>query len=85
MDLEHMPSIEPRVDKTADPKALARMYLRSFAKNMMTLRRLHIEGVAVDAACLNLVNAGQKPPLFAGEVAVLMHGRFSRTVPAGLA
>ena len=31
------------------------------------------------------VNAGQKPPLFAGEVAVLMHGRFSRTVPAGLA
>ena len=30
------------------------------------------------------VNAGQEPLLFAGEVAVLMHGRFSRTVPVGL-
>jgi hypothetical protein len=29
------------------------------------------------------VNAGQEPPLFAGEVAVLMHGRFSRTALAG--
>jgi restriction system protein len=30
------------------------------------------------------VNAGQEPRLFADEVAVLMHGRFSRAVPAGL-
>jgi hypothetical protein len=31
-----------------------------------------------------LVNAGQEPPLFDGEVAVLMHGWFSRIAPAGL-
>jgi hypothetical protein len=30
------------------------------------------------------VNAGQEPPLFDGEVAVLMHGWFSRIAPAGL-
>jgi hypothetical protein len=33
---------------------------------------------------LSRVNAGQEPPLFDGEVAVLMHGWFSRTAPAGL-
>ncbi|MDZ4175377.1 MAG: hypothetical protein U1D36_12985, partial [Hydrogenophaga sp.] len=32
-----------------------------------------------------LVNAGQEPLLFAGEVAVLMHGRFSRDGAAVLA
>ncbi len=30
------------------------------------------------------VSAGQEPPLFAGEVAVLMRGGCGRTVPAGL-
>jgi hypothetical protein len=40
---------------------------------------------ADNATASVVVNAGQEPPLFAGEVAVLMHGGFSRTAPAGLA
>lgn len=41
--------------------------------------------VASVAPLVMAVNAGQEPLLFAGEVAVLMRGGFSRTAPAGLA
>jgi hypothetical protein len=40
---------------------------------------------AAPGQLLFLVNAGQEALLFAGEVAVLMRGRFSRKAPAGLA
>jgi hypothetical protein len=40
--------------------------------------------LGVPAHITVLVNAGQEPPLFDGETAVLMHCWFSRIAPAGL-
>ena len=64
--------VDHRLDERIDRRQLANnRHLLSFRRKESD----HVEGV----------NAGQEPPLFAGEVAVLVHGRFKRTVRAGLA
>ena len=54
-DLAAAPSLETQIPKSTDPKGLARMYMRSLAKNLSMLKRLHHEDAPVMSNCLGLM------------------------------
>lgn len=54
-DLEATPTIAAEVPTSTDPKGLARMYLRSLAKNLATLRRLQTAQTPILSDCLSLM------------------------------